>query len=476
MKYICNTLVTSKVCSSLWILSIFMTKEKVCHPEAPAVGSRINLYKFFRPILFKVNKIQKVFFQFTLDPTSLRFQLRRARALRPCPAKLPYAKRDLDDTNRKCLLLFSFLFLFVGNTRTVAVRVLIDEQKKPQWTLVSDKGFILKNEQDKPLFADVIYHKLKLTHVKGKLYINGKPFKESKLYVRPTEQPTLFEGRQYDGLFFITKEKDSYLLINILDSEAYVFSVLKTEGWPGWPLEVDKVFAIACRSYLLHQLLLARKKTLPYHIKNSNHHQTYTGVHNCAVKRQAVKETKGMFLAHNGEPILAMFDICCGGVIPHHVNGVVDFQKAPYLARTYPCTFCKKCKSYTWQAEYSLEELRDILQEGVDNFLHDVQDFKITQKDRAGVVQEVTAKTKHSEYLFTTRQAYRLFKDIKSFAFSAKKQSKKIILNGKGFGHHMGLCQWGARSMVKEGWNYESILQFFYPGTTFMRLENSKHS
>lgn len=374
-----------------------------------------------------------------------------------------------------------FFFLYAGNISAVAVRVLIEEQKTPQWTLVSDKGFHLKSEKNNKLFTDRMYHKLVITSKKGMLYINGQPLKENSLYIRPEAQPTLCQDCQYDGLFFITKEKGSFLLINILDSEEYVFSVLKTEGWPGWPLEVDKVFAIASRSYLLHRLLHARKKTSPYHIKNTNHHQTYTGVHNCVVKRQAVKETEGVFLAHNGEPILAMFDICCGGVIPHHIDGVVDFQKAPYLARSYPCTFCKKCKSYTWTAEYSLEELRDILQEGVDDFLHDIREFKVTQKDKAGVVQEVRAKTIHREHLFNTRQTYKLFKDVKSFSFTIKKQSgknklKKIIFNGKGFGHHIGLCQWGARSMVKKGWDYESILQFFYPGTTLMRLENTKHS
>ncbi len=45
-----------------------------------------------------------------------------------------------------------------------------------------------------------------------------------------------------------------------------------------------------------------------------------------------------------------------------------------------------------------------------------------------------------------------------------------ITFKGTGYGHHMGLCQWGARELVNQGWNYKKILHFYYPGTTFMKL------
>ncbi len=63
-----------------------------------------------------------------------------------------------------------------------------------------------------------------------------------------------------------------------------------------------------------------------------------------------------------------------------------------------------------------------------------------------------------------------MFKEIKSFCFNIKKKSGKIIFNGRGFGHHLGLCQWGAREMVRDGWDYKQILAFYYPSTNFMRL------
>ncbi len=368
------------------------------------------------------------------------------------------------------------MICFVSNLSAVAVRVLLSEQKKPQWELSSSCGFGFQDPTSgKRLSLAATYHKITVTSESGYFCINGKKFLQDQLYIKPIRKHSLFGGETYDGFFLITKHKKNFLLINVVDSEEYVYSVLKTESWPGWPLEINKVFAVASRSYVMHRLLKARKKGLPYHIKNTNHHQCYNGVHNCAITRKAIQETSGLFLAHGGEPILAMFDICCGGVVPCHINGIVDFDKVPYLARNYACTFCKQCKSYSWEVDYSFDQLRNYLQEGVDEFLHDLKDIKIS-KDKAGVVQEVTAKTERSEFSFSAHEVYKLLKEVKSFAFTIKKRTRKVVLKGRGFGHHIGLCQWGAREMIRQGWSFESVLQFFYPGTTFMRLEDTKKS
>lgn len=366
-----------------------------------------------------------------------------------------------------------FLLLILSSTvKSVGVKVLLRETKKPHWTLTSRRGFTFyTGKKSRPLPTRQTSKTVVLTVKDDKLYINNTPVKELPFAVKPIQSHGQFAGATYNGFFYITKEQGTWYLINTIDSEEYLFSVLKSESWPGWPLEVNKALAITCRSYLLHQLLQARKQGLPYHIKNTNHHQCYNGVHQCPVIRQAIDETRGIFLGHNNEPILAMFDICCGGIIPAHSDGVVDFQKAPYLARDYPCTFCKDAKSYQWQVTYSCEQIRKHLQEGLEDILHPVKELKIVQKDKAGLVQQIVAKTQETDISFTGRQFYKLLKEVKSCAFSIKKKANAIILTGRGFGHHIGLCQWGARAMVDAGWSYDKILQFFYPDTTFMRLE-----
>lgn len=364
------------------------------------------------------------------------------------------------------------LLLFSSNISGTAIRVLLAESENPVWHISAGAGFTFQNPKTGkklPLLSS--HRRLTITIEQGKFIINGKVFKEDQLYLQPINDHAQFEQDHYDGFFMIAKQEGKYYLINVVDVEEYVFAVVKAESWPGWPLEVNKVFAVASRSYVLHQLLKARKKKSLFHIRNTNHHQQYKGVHTCAIIRQAVDETRGLFLGYDGQPILAMFDICCGSIIPSHVTGIVDFEKVPYLARNYACTFCKDCKSFNWSFVYSAEQLQNKLQEGFQAPIRLVKDLKIVKKDKAGVVQKVVLKTGQKDEHFSVHELYKLL-PIKSYAFTIKKQGKKYSFSGKGFGHHIGLCQWGAREMVRLGWSYELILKFFYPGTVFMRLHD----
>jgi stage II sporulation protein D len=373
-----------------------------------------------------------------------------------------------------CTFSFLLFFSFVS-LNAIPVRVLLGDQKQGTWSLSADKGFCLRDRTtDRELTLKGTRHTFKLTCKKDGVYVEEKKLLADNMLFEPIDGVTHFDGGKYQGAFYLQKEKGSYFLINILPIEDYIFSVLRTESWPGWPLEINKVFAIACRSYLLHQLLSSRSKDATYHIRNTNHHQTYTGLHTNTLLRQAVDETRGMFLAHQGQPILAMFDCCCGGVIPASIQGNIDFKKAPYLGRTYACHYCKTCKIFKWSVSYEVDHFIDLLQEGTHRIIHDVKDIKVVQKDKAGLVKDVSVKTPRGLLAFGAHELYKLFKEIKSYSFSISKKGKKVTLNGKGYGHHIGLCQWGAHEMVKQGFDYKKVLEFYYPKTTFMKLERQK--
>ncbi len=212
----------------------------------------------------------------------------------------------------------------------------------------------------------------------------------------------------------------------------------------------------------------ARKNGRLYDVKNTNEHQTYNGTHTSPIIKQAVDETQGIFLGFNNEPILAMFDSCCGGIVPAGIADV-DFTKAPYLARDYACTHCKDCKIYAWEASYEQENFEHLIRREMQ-ILDRLRDIKITKKDKAGLVSEVMLKGMKKWVKLPGKKLYSLLKDVKSFCFNIRKKGNKIIVKGRGFGHHLGLCQWGAREMVRDGWDYKQILQFYYPSTRLMRL------
>lgn len=282
----------------------------------------------------------------------------------------------------------------------------------------------------------------------------------------------LFDKNKYLGTFYLIRDKNIILLINSLDIDDYLFSVLHSEGWPGWPMEVYKTLVIASRTYLVEKILQAHKSKRLYHIVNSIKHQTYKGHHKKIQLKQAVDETRNIFIAYKGEPIDAMFDSCCGSVIPSKIDGP-NYKKHPYLARHKACFHCKKFKIYEWKKELTKLEIAENLRKDYHN-LSEIIDIKVIERDPAGLVKQVLVTTKKEKLYVSGKKMYSLFPAIKSFSYTIKKKGKLFLFHGRGFGHHMGLCQWGSLGMVQDNWNYRKILQFYYPGTEFMKLSLSR--
>lgn len=355
--------------------------------------------------------------------------------------------------------------------RHYRVRVLLQETEvgtQCEWKLSSSEGFILVDPAMKTK-NKIEAKELLVTGKKNHFLINGLRFDQKKIYVCPIKGHIKYNDKEYQGSFLLVRDAQSHYLINSLDIEDYVCSVLRTESWPGWPLEVNKVFAIASRSYVIGVILNNKASTLPYHVRNTNKHQTYSGVHTDPVLKDAVEQTKGIFLVHNKKPIVAMFDSCCGGVVPAHIHGV-NFTHAPYLARDYACTYCKDCRVYAWTAAYPIDYIETLFKKEHKN-LKNILHIKVAKTDKAGLVQHVHVKGGKRNYTIHGKRVYSMLDKVRSHYFDIVFDAKTVTINGKGIGHHLGLCQWGAREMVRLGFNYKAILNFYYPGTQFMRLQ-----
>ena len=355
--------------------------------------------------------------------------------------------------------------------RNYHVRVLLKEaesNEKITWKIGSKGGFLII-DPDAKTKKRIDTKDLFITYKKNFFLINDTAFDKKRFYIRAIAGNLMLDGKEYHGDFLITANNQNVYLINSLDIEDYVCSVLRTESWPGWPLEVNKAFAIASRSYVIGVILNNKTSPVPYHVKNTNKHQTYSGVHADPILKDAVDQTKGIFLAYNNKPIVAMFDACCGGVIPAHIHGV-NFSHAPYLARNYACNFCKDAKNFSWNAAYSLDHFEQILKKEFKN-IKKLKTIKIAKTDKAGLVLQLQVKTANKTFIIAGKKIYSMLSKVRSFCYEVICSASGIIFNGKGIGHHLGLCQWGAREMVRQGYDYKSILKFYYPDTHFMRLK-----
>jgi stage II sporulation protein D len=359
------------------------------------------------------------------------------------------------------------VFLDARKQRSTKVRVLLakaDADAVVEWKFTSPHGLLVQLDEDKAKKISTVVIKIK----QGFLWCNGKRVKNNSLRLKLIGGYGECDGIAYDGDFIIARHQDTFLCINQVKLEDYITAVLRTESWPGWPLEVNKVFAIACRSYVMFKVLEAKRSGRPYHIKNTNAHQTYRGKHALPVLHMAVEQTRGVVLGFKESPILAMFDCCCGGIIPAHIENF-DFNKAPYLARTYACNYCKQSSLYSWQVSYEQALFESLVEQYLQKVVR-LSDIHVIKKDKAGLVAEVKLKGPKHTTIIPGKKLYSLLKEVKSFHFDVQKKAGKIVVSGRGFGHHIGLCQWGARQMVRDGWDYKSILRFYYPGAYFMHL------
>jgi len=102
-----------------------------------------------------------------------------------------------------------------------------------------------------------------------------------------------------------------------------------------------------------------------------------------------------------------------------------------------------------------------------------LRDIRVESYDQAGVVQQVKIRDTKGWHTITAAQLRSACKNVRgllSLCFTIMRQGNLVTISGKGHGHHMGLCQWGACKLVKRGWSYKRVLQFYYPNTTFMKL------
>jgi len=364
------------------------------------------------------------------------------------------------------------------------IRILIDEKKgvKPahtHWTLKSDHGFIIIDNEKKTSRIEK-KHVLHIGLSQGCITINNEKLRAKFIGIKPIKNMIEYKKRPYNGFFSVSLYQNNLYLVNYLDLEEYTESVLPFEGRPDWPDEFNKAFSIVVRTYGLAKVLEERdqrvrqKIRLPYDIKNTNTHQIYKGHKPFAHLKKIVASTRNTVLAYNQRPILAMFDICCGSVIPAHLESI-NFSKAPYLARTYPCYYCQECPSYKWHTNYSLDELLEIFKADTKKIVR-YRDFKVTQTDKAGLVTEVKIKGKNCWVSVSGKKIKSSLKKLKSKCFTIQRKGRQIIFSGNGYGHHAGLCQWGAYRMVKENWDYRNILKFYYPGVHFMKLKVKPHA
>ena len=185
--------------------------------------------------------------------------------------------------------------------------------------------------------------------------------------------------------------------------------------------------------------------------------------------QNAARVTSGRVITYADRPINAVFHADCGG----HTSAAASAWRGdspPYL-QGIPDTFCVKDRAAPWRAEVSISDLRRALnRDDATSVGRRLENLKITEQDAAGRAVQVTLHGERTvavrgERLRSVVNASLGPQTIKSTRFSVLREGRKLLFEGRGFGHGVGLCQTGAMARARSGHSPHEIIAHYYRGT-----------
>ncbi|MFH1853704.1 MAG: SpoIID/LytB domain-containing protein [Candidatus Omnitrophota bacterium] len=295
-------------------------------------------------------------------------------------------------------------------------------------------------------------------------YIKGNGIK-----ILPESDASIYvNNRQFRGTIDIIKNENNKLfVVNHVDLEEYLYGVLYHEVNHNWPIEVLKAQAITARTYALYQRLVTKSKY--YDLTADIYSQVYGGRTSEKLRTtRAVKLTQGLVLTYESKIFPSYFHATCGG---NTTDASTLWNLDISVLRGRPCNFCDISPHYTWHKELTIDYIQSRLKEAGYDIV--IVSIEILKRDSSGRILDLLIKGKDKDIKLSGNK-FRLIIEpniIRSSNFEIEIRGKYITFRGRGWGHGVGMCQWGAFNMASQGWKVEAILEYYYPGAEIVRIE-----
>ncbi len=264
-----------------------------------------------------------------------------------------------------------------------------------------------------------------------------------------------------------------YRIINELDLEDYTRSVVGEEMGSKWPIEALKAQAVLARTYAMYRK--SCRCAVDYDLCATVNSQVFTGG---AKEKEgpsiAARETAGEILTYGGAPIEAVYHSTCGGTTEDACN--VWDTKYPYL-KSRVCNYCKDSPYDTWKKRIAIPELDEsLIQAGY--MINGLKSIKVLERSVSKRILKLRLIGQSGSVVMKGADFRKAvgYSKLPSTAFEAHREGDNFVFIGKGSGHGVGLCQFGAKGMAEAGKNYQEILQYYYPGVTLSRLPDTGDS
>ncbi len=294
--------------------------------------------------------------------------------------------------------------------------------------------------------------------------LGRKVFAIYGIKIEPQRDASIYiNNRRFRGTIDIIRTEDSRLLVvNHLDIEDYLYGVLPREVPHNWPREALKAQAIAARSFALYRNRIRVESD--YDLTSTTSSQVYGGRTSERYRSsRIVNQTRGKILVYKGELFPAYYHATCGGHTTD-VRKIWDIALPPL--RGVNCPYCKKSPHFLWKQSIPLSEIEDKLSRQGEK-IGKISSITPLKRDKSNRIIDLRILGSQRTVLLSAYK-FRLYLGpdiIRSTNFSvAITPGKEALFSGFGWGHGVGLCQWGAYFMAKQGYSAEEILNYYYPG------------
>lgn len=366
-------------------------------------------------------------------------------------------------------------FVHVRILRDAGPRTLVISSTKPiRLYTVGVENPISQVPANEKLTLTTSNERIYLTSRDGGLYATSLVLAQTdnaEMTIEVADGDNVNPPRTYRGAFQIEVEQNpTYKLkiINAVPLEDYVASVLSSEfGFN--ELEGAKALAVCIRTLALKSLTSQNGPN--FAVADDESWQVYQGTGSITPTAiQATQETLGQVLVHDNKLIDAVYFASSGGSTADNEDVWNASQAEPYL-RGKDDAYDSSSPHNSWTSRISKPQLLSHMSDMYNDQIIGVSIGLVNRRDKR--VQTMRLRTRSGEDITISGSEFRAKvtnrfgrEGLKSTMFSMEERSNRYEFEGRGFGHGVGLNQWGARELSRRGQLYEEILSFYYTDVT----------
>lgn len=345
-----------------------------------------------------------------------------------------------------CLIWLLIIFPAQAVDLKVAIRKEVDRVK-----IGSSTNAVVRDVAGKPLGELSPMSALAAKSKGNKIEISDR-IAATELIIEPEDKGYVWIGdRWYRGKTHLILQDKGITAVNHVDLEHYLYSVVGAEAVSSWPIEALKAQAVAARSYALYKSI--KESNGLYDVDTTVGTQVYKGLDSeYTTTHEAVNSTLGQVMTYNNEVILAAFHSSSGG----YTENVEDVWTSPLPYLRAVVDYDHESPVFEWQRIIPVSKIRNLVA-GI-GVIKGLQPAKMTPHGRV-ITMEVTgdrgSKTISGKEL-------REVLDLRSTLFRVSTDGKNLRIKGRGYGHGLGLSQWGAYYLAHKGVSYHQILAHYY--------------